>query len=144
MWNEKGGAKNTGLFATGVIVTYFVGLMCWPTSPRTPPVPYGVAQPTIESLQAAAETTSVAEPRTLSTEEIAARCDTAIAFVSGRHSFGTGFLVGPGVLATNAHVLSLERTEDLRVTFPAARNESMTAELVFEDPLRDLALLAVA
>ena len=121
MRNDKGSAKNTGLFATGVIVTYFVGLMCWPTSPRTPLVPYGVAQPTIESLQAAAETTPVAASRALTTEEIVGRCDKAIAFVSGGHGCGTGFLVRPCVLATNAHVVSLERIEDLRVTFPAAR-----------------------
>ena len=122
MRNEKAPAKNTGLFATGVVITYFVGYDVLADVPRTPPVPAGIAEPTIASAQAGADTTSVAASRAWTTEEIAGRCDRAIAFVSGRHGFGTGFLVHTGVLATNAHVLSLERIEDLHVTFPAAGN----------------------
>jgi hypothetical protein len=52
-------------------------------------------------------------------------------------------LVAPGLLATNSHVILPERIEDIRVTFPAVRSGPLTAELILEDPHRDLALLTV-
>ena len=79
----------------------------------------------------------------MTTEEIAQRCDRSIAFVKGRRHFGTGFLVSPGLVATNAHVLSQERIQDIRAALPATQSESMPTELVLEDPRRDLAILAV-
>ena len=87
---------------------------------------------------AVAASSAAGTARVLTTEEIARRCERAIAIVSGRHAAGTGFLVRPGVLATNSHILAVERIEDLRVTFPAAKIGSMMTELLFEDPQRDL------
>ena len=144
MWIDKGTVQNTVLFIIGVLVTYFVGMTSLPSSPRPSPAAPEAVSRTIVASQPAVETPSVTEtPRVLTTEEIAERCEKAIAFVCGRHSFGTGFLVRPGLLATNAHILLMERIEDLHVTFPGARSESMTAVLVLDDPRRDLALLAV-
>jgi len=144
MWIDRSTVQNTALFIVVILITYFVGMMCWPSPPRRLPAPAGAAPHTTAVPQPAADTPSVAEkPRALTTEEIAGRCENAVAFVSGRHSAGTAFLVRSRLLATNAHVLCVERIEDLLVTFPDARIGSMTPELIFEDPRRDLALLAV-
>jgi S1-C subfamily serine protease len=134
----------TALFWVVVLASYWLGMRYWPSSPRQSLAPTGAVTQTIVVPQSTADTSLEGETRRgLTTEEIASRCERAIAIVSGRHGTGTGFLVRPGLLATNAHVLVMERIDDLRVTFPAARYESMTTELVFEDPQRDLALLAV-
>jgi S1-C subfamily serine protease len=86
----------------------------------------------------------ISEPASnLTTEETTKRCDRAIALVRGRRGSGTGFLICTGLLATNAHVIALERIEDLHVSFPDLRSSPLTAELLFEDMRRDLALLAV-
>jgi len=83
-------------------------------------------------------------PRVLTTEEIAGRTNQAIAFVKGRRGFGTGFVVRPGLVATNAHVILQEREKSLRVSFPDAPSRFLTARILLEDPQRDLALLAVS
>jgi len=72
------------------------------------------------------------------------RSQQAVALVHGHSGVGTGFLVGHDLLATNAHVILLERIEDLRVSFPSAPGAPLPARLLFEDPSRDLALLAVS
>jgi S1-C subfamily serine protease len=126
---EKTSIQGTAsLFIVGVVATYAGGLMLWPPSPQPTP---GTKSET-------------ENPRPFTTEQIAAHCERAVAFVAGRRNSGTGFLVQPGLLATNAHVLAEERIEDVRVTFPAAQVGSLSAELLFEDPQRDLALLAVS
>src|SRR6185437_2866574 len=84
--------------------------------------------------------------RPLSTAEIVAESDPSIALIKGKASRGTGFLVGPGLLVTNAHVIDGEFVNQLQVHFPAAvraRRGPAPAELLYEDPRRDLALLAV-
>ena len=66
--------------------------------------------------------------------------------ITGDGSVGTGFLVRPGVLATNAHVIDSEFVTTLRVRFPSAEKDQqgpMTTELLFEDTRRDLAFLKV-
>ena len=160
MFGDKNSGLNTVLlFVIGVLTTYSVGITCWPP-PRQPlatqeavvPRTIVVAQPapktTLEAAkplapQPAAEANLLAEtPKVLTTEQIAARCEKSIALVSGKYATGTGFLVRPSVLVTNAHVLALERIEEVVVTFPAQK-VSMTPELVYEDPQRDLALFAV-
>gem|GEM_PF-1455026 len=84
--------------------------------------------------------------KTLSTAEIVAESDASIALLKGKSSSGTGFLVGPGLLATNAHVIDNEFLDQLEVHFPSADSAHkgpVPAELLYEDPKRDLALLAV-
>jgi S1-C subfamily serine protease len=83
---------------------------------------------------------------TLSTAQIVARCEPSVALIKGKVSSGTGFLIRPDLLATNAHVTDDEFLTDLEVRFPSAtagRCGPFRAELLYEDPRRDLALLAV-
>ncbi len=66
--------------------------------------------------------------------------------ITGDGSVGTGFLVRPGVIATNAHVIDSEFITNLRVRFPSAAKPQqgpITAELLYEDERRDLAFLRV-
>jgi Trypsin-like peptidase domain len=133
-----------GSFGGIVVVTYVVGILSGPREPWQLPVPAVAISNGFVVRQPTTGTASVAEtPKTLTTEEIAARCEKSIAIVSGHSSTGTGFLVRQCLLVTNGHVLSQERIEDVLVTFLSATSESMSADLVFEDPRSDLALLAV-
>lgn len=88
----------------------------------------------------------VGSGRTVSTAEIVAEADPSIALIKGKTSSGTGFLVGPGLVATNAHVVDDEFISNLEVRFPsadAAHQGPVPAELLYEDARRDLAFLAV-
>lgn len=82
----------------------------------------------------------------LTTAQIVARWEPSVALVRGHASIGTGFIVRPGVIATNAHVINEEFISSLDVQFPSApegKKGPLTAELLYEDPRRDLAFLAV-
>jgi S1-C subfamily serine protease len=84
--------------------------------------------------------------RPLSSAEIAAESEPSIAMITGEGSVGTGFLVRPGMLATNAHVVDSDFMTNLRVRFPSAEKEQQgpfTTELIYEDTNRDLAFLRV-
>ena len=84
--------------------------------------------------------------RPLSSAEIAAESEPSIAMITGDGSVGTGFLVRPGIIATNAHVIDGEFITNLRVRFPSAEKAQqgpITAELLYEDTRRDLAFLRV-
>ncbi len=84
--------------------------------------------------------------RPLGNEEIVARAGPSVALINGRFASGTGFVVRPGVVATNKHVLSMELVGDVRVHFPSApldKRGPYMADVLYEDPLRDLAFLAV-
>jgi S1-C subfamily serine protease len=87
-----------------------------------------------------------AEVRSLTTEEIVARCEGSVALVQGKRSRGSGFLVRPGVLVSNAHVIQNEFVEDLEVHFPsapAAQKGPFRPTLLAKDRRRDLAFLGV-
>ncbi len=82
----------------------------------------------------------------LSTAQIVAKCERSVALVKGKVSSGTGFLVRPGLIATNAHVVDDEFIDDLEVRFPSAtagEQGPARAELLYEDTLRDLAFLKI-
>jgi len=82
----------------------------------------------------------------LSTAEIVARCEASVALVKGRVSSGTGFLVAPGLLATNSHVIDDEFIGNLQILFPSTEQPDhgpFPAELLYEDRKRDLAFLAL-
>ena len=86
-----------------------------------------------------------AAPKT--TAEIVARSEASVALVKGHASSGTGFVVKPGVIATNAHVIDGEFISNLEIRFPSApqgKQGPFPVELLFEDPKRDLAFLGVA
>jgi S1-C subfamily serine protease len=77
-------------------------------------------------------------------EKIVARAEPSVAFIKGRFSSGTGFVFRPGVIATNKHVISMELIDHLQIRFPSAKDSGpFSAELIYEDPDRDLAFLSV-
>ncbi len=83
----------------------------------------------------------------LSSAEIAAESEPSIALITGGDgSVGTGFLVRPDILATNAHVIDGAFLTYVRVRFPSAEKPQQgpfPAELLYEDTRRDLAFLRV-
>ncbi|HEY2251876.1 MAG TPA: trypsin-like peptidase domain-containing protein, partial [Planctomycetaceae bacterium] len=84
--------------------------------------------------------------RILATDEIARIADSSVALIRGKRVGGTGFLIKNKVLATNYHVVQPEFIKDIVVTFPTAASDDRgpyTATLLYEDPVRDLAFLAV-
>ena len=76
-----------------------------------------------------------------------AKWEPSVALVKGLASSGTGFLVRPGIVATNAHVIDEEFISSLEVRFPSApegKQGPLPAELLYEDPKRDLVFLKVS
>lgn len=82
----------------------------------------------------------------LTTEEVVSQSEASVAFVKGRLSSGTGFLVQPNTLVTNKHVIATELMESINIHFPSAaesRRGPFEATLVYEDETRDLEVLRV-
>jgi S1-C subfamily serine protease len=83
----------------------------------------------------------------LTTAQIVARWEPSVALVKGSVSSGTGFVVKPGIIVTNAHVIGEELISGVEIHFPSApadKQGPLPAELLYEDPKRDLAFLKVA
>jgi S1-C subfamily serine protease len=83
----------------------------------------------------------------LTTAQIVSRWEPSVALVRGRVSSGTGFVVKPGIIVTNAHVIGEELISGVEIQFPSApadKQGPLPAELLYEDPKRDLAFLKVA
>ena len=75
-----------------------------------------------------------------------ARVEPSIALIKGRLSSGSGFIVKPGILVTNKHVISGELSRHLKIHFPSAvpsRRGPFGAKLLYEDPEHDLAFLSI-
>jgi serine protease Do len=87
------------------------------------------------------------EPRRpMGTAEIAAESEASIALIAGADGTGTGFLIAPGLLLTNSHVIEDEFMPQVKVRFPSAEKNQqgpLAADLRFEDAQRDLAILEV-
>jgi S1-C subfamily serine protease len=82
----------------------------------------------------------------LTTEQIVAASEKSVAFLRCGKMSGTGFLVRPGLLATNAHVVFLTPVNQLKIYFPSAEGgkEPLAAKrLLLEDKKRDLAFLEI-
>ncbi len=82
----------------------------------------------------------------LSTEQIVAKCESAVALIKSRISSGTGFLIAPDVVVTNKHVLSHELIDLIEVYFPSAKGPNrgpFKPTLLLEDESQDLAVLKV-
>jgi len=112
-----------------------------PTQAPTPPAPAAAVQ---AAPTPAAPAAVDGKPPT--TAEVVARCEPAVALIRGKDGSGTGFLIRPGLLVTNAHVLDGEVVQDLEVHFPSApqgEKGPLSADLVYEDFKRDLAVLSV-
>lgn len=115
-----------------------------PESSLPEPDPEAAANPLAEAATPDPANPVPAGP--LSVAEIVDRCEPSVALVLGKKGQGTGFIVRPGLLATNAHVIEGEIVQDIRVRFPSAKRGLQgpySAELVFQDRDRDLAFLAV-
>ena len=117
-------------------------------TPSAPPEPTGESEAAAQARAAAASvaTRDDGAGKALSTADIVAESEPSVALIKGRMTSGTGFLVAPGLLATNAHVINDEFIGDLEVHFVSAddkHKDSLHAELLYEDPERDLAFLSV-
>ena len=116
--------------------------------PSAPPEPTGESEAGAQARAAAAgvATRDDGVGKALSTADIVAESEPSVALIKGKMTSGTGFLVAPGLLATNAHVIDDEFIRDLEVHFVSAdekHKDSLHAELLYEDLERDLAFLAV-
>jgi len=85
-------------------------------------------------------------PDRLTTAQIVARSEPSVALIRGKRSSGTGFLVRPGILVTNSHVIDGELITNLEIQFPSAKEGQrgpFKTALISKDPKRDLAFLKV-
>jgi S1-C subfamily serine protease len=123
-----------------------LNIMHWLTAVKMLDTADLAARP-VRPRNAGAEAAKPADPgRPLPPDRIAEESEQSVALVSSPYGAGTGFLVGPGLLMTNSHVLNGAYLSDVKIRFPSARKGQQgpfSAELVFEDSRRDLALLAV-
>lgn len=84
--------------------------------------------------------------KSLSTEEIVARTEPSVALIKGNTGSGTGFIVRPGIVVTNKHVVENEILNTLTVHFPSAevaQQGPFRPTLLYESPDRDIAFLAI-
>ncbi len=78
------------------------------------------------------------------TKEIMARCKHGVVLVRQRNGHGSGFLVGRGLIVTNAHVVDGELVEYLKVEFPSlADRKAYDVRLLYKDRSRDIAVLKI-
>lgn len=84
------------------------------------------------------------------TEQIVDKCGPSVARISykvgKKDAGGTGFMIRPGLIATNAHVIESALPEELMVSYPSAKDiakNNYPAKVVYFDRKRDLAFLAV-
>ena len=78
-------------------------------------------------------------------QSVVQRVKKSTAFVDGKNGHGSGFVVLPNVIATNAHVIRDEVLEDVVVRFVDGTGEETKyhVRLLYEGVARDLALLRV-
>jgi hypothetical protein len=79
-------------------------------------------------------------------EECVARCEPSVALIRGTLRSGTGFVVAPGIVATNRHVIEGELIQTLRITFPTPHKHPegpFTCTLLYVSAEHDVAFLAV-
>jgi S1-C subfamily serine protease len=84
------------------------------------------------------------------TEEIVTLCGPSVALIRFKEGEvaggGTGFMIRPGLLVTNAHVINEVLPHQLKIYYPSAKDLGKTphsAKVVHFDAKRDLAILAV-
>ena len=83
----------------------------------------------------------------LSLPDLVEKCEPSVARVRNRTGTGSGFVIRPGIVVTNAHVIADDLIESLIVTFPSARDgrdHKYPAKLLYQDRKRDLAILKVS
>ena len=68
------------------------------------------------------------------------------AMIEAKGGWGTGFVIRPGIVMTNAHVIRGQHIDDLRVSFVSLDDTAppgLKAVLLYTDPRRDLSILRV-
>lgn len=81
-----------------------------------------------------------------STEKIIEKAEPSVARIQGEHGSGTGFLIQPGILATNQHVIDGELIERVKIHFPSVsdhRKGPYDTKLLYYDADRDIAFLEI-
>ena len=149
--SATGGGDPDGVAASAILAaTRGLGLEAnvSPVSDPAPTAGAGIAASATTAPSSPAPSTPTVQlsGQPMSTAQIVATCEPSVALVKGKVSSGTGFLIGPGLVATNAHVVDEEFMETMEVRFPGASGAQagpFKAELLYEDPARDLAFLAV-
>lgn len=103
--------------------------------------------PALEEANAKPETPSQLKVNPeLSFPDLVEKCEPSVARVRNRTGTGSGFVIRPGIVVTNAHVIADDLIESLVVTFPSARegrDHKYPAKLLYQDRKRDLAILKV-
>ena len=110
--------------------------------------PAGEEKPQQSATQVTNPVTQQVSARTepLSRAELFKSTAPAVAFIKGRMSSGTGWLIAPNLLATNRHVIEGELMRHIEVHFPSApekRQGPYKAKVVYIDIGVDLAFLEV-
>ena len=81
-----------------------------------------------------------------STEDLVSRTQQSVAAVITNQGSGSGFMVGPSVMATNYHVIANSPSNEITVVFPdgeETKQGPFQAMIIAEQPDRDLALLRI-
>ena len=117
-------ATVTGLLTIGAIAVVLLGrsnapqqgaaILTATPSPSKAAVTPSETTPSPSEDAPAATRPPVAE-NPLSTEEVVARCEGAVALIIGKHSSGTGFLAQPNLVVTNKHVIADESVDSIKV-----------------------------
>lgn len=79
-------------------------------------------------------------------KEVLARVKKATPLVEGKGGAGSGFVVRPGILVTNSHVIEREVLDDIKVRFVTLTDtdpKPIKPVLLYEDRIRDLAILRI-
>ena len=74
------------------------------------------------------------------------RVKKSTALIEAKGGWGTGFVIRPGIVMTNTHVIAGKIIDDLRVSFVSLDDTAppaLKATLLYTDPRRDLAILRV-
>lgn len=74
------------------------------------------------------------------------RVKRSTALIEAKGGWGTGFVIRPGIVMTNAHVIAGQLMDDFRVSFVSLNDTAppgLKPTLLYTDPRRDLAILRV-
>ena len=86
------------------------------------------------------------EPKSMTFDEIVAKLEPSVAVIRGFESQGAGFVIAPGRVVTNAHLIRRSLPITIKVSFPAAplaQQGPFAAEVLYFDDDRNLAILEV-
>ncbi|MDR0870496.1 MAG: trypsin-like peptidase domain-containing protein [Planctomycetaceae bacterium] len=112
--------------------------------PRQQHSPPPVNSPPVKDQPIKDETAKKTNKGRLSTEDIVADVENSVALIQGKEGSGSGFVVLPGILVTNYHVIGSEFINELEIFFPSeegGKHGPFNAELLYCNDDRDIAFL---